>query len=203
MTPGEAPPAGVEDVLELSAEELLDELGRTEARFASGTVAALVAAMAAELLSAAARRSGGWEHARGAAAQAHALRLRVAPLALADARAYAEARALLADGDEDASSDRRDFRLGRALAIAAEVPLLIAEVAADVASLAGAVAADGALETRGDAVGAALLASAAAGASAHLVEINLGTTTADARVTTARACATSAADAAGAALALD
>jgi formiminotetrahydrofolate cyclodeaminase len=198
-----SPPAGVHDVLALSGTELLEELGSEEARLASGVVAALVAAMAAEVVSAAARRSAGWEQAPGAAAQAHTLRLRIAPLADADARAYAEARELLAGGREETDSERRDFLLGRALALAAEVPLQIAEAASDVATLARDVAEQGASEARGDAVAAALLAGAAARAAGHLVEINLGTTPSDRRIRSAQACAAAADAAADAALALD
>jgi formiminotetrahydrofolate cyclodeaminase len=204
VSPPEPRPEAPVEVLELSVEQLLDELGGPQARLASGVVAALVAAMAAELVAAAALRSEGWEHARGTAAQAHALRLRVAPLATTDAHAYAEARALLvADRGDAAGTERRDFLLGRALASAAEVPLLIAQAAGDVAVLAADAAAWAAPEARGDVAGAALLASAAARAAAHLVEINLGATAGDRRVHAARAAAAAAADAADAALQAD
>jgi formiminotetrahydrofolate cyclodeaminase len=196
-------PAGVTaDVLELTTDQLLEELGSEDAWLASGAVSALVAAMAAELVAAAARRSGGWEHALGAAAQAHALRLRAAPLSTSDARAYGEARELLAGGRTEPDAERRDYLLGRALALAAEVPLLIAAAATDVALLAADVAREGGPEARGDAAGAAVLAASAARAAGHLVEINLGTTTADPRVAAARALAAAAGAAADEALAL-
>lgn len=191
-------------VLDRPVDELLDELGSGEGAVASGAAAALVAAMAAELVAAAARRSTGtWDEAAGAAAQAHALRLRVAPLVSSDAQAYAEARELLGDRSRDERPEFRDFRLGRALSRAAEVPLLIAHVAADVAALGKEVAEHGDEAARGDAAGASLLAHAAARAAAHLVEINLGTTSEDLRVQAARSAAEVAGALADAALALE
>jgi formiminotetrahydrofolate cyclodeaminase len=152
----------------------------------SGPVAALVATIAAELVATVARRSSEtWPEAAGAAAQAEALRRRAAPLCEADARAYLKATEQIGAGD--------DFELGRAMARAAEVPLAIAAVAADVAALAKEAAERGDLSVRADAVGAALLAEAAARAAAHLVEINLGTSAEDLRVLDARALAATAA----------
>ena len=69
--------------------------------------------------------------------------------------------------------EQRDFALGVALLQAAEVPLRIAEAAADVAELAALAAAEGAPHLRPDATAAAALAEAATRAAAHLVEINL------------------------------
>jgi formiminotetrahydrofolate cyclodeaminase len=183
------PGASAEDILDLRVDDLLDEVA-SRGTIASGAVAAVVAALAAELVAAAARRSEGqWEHAAGAAAQGHALRLRVAPLASSDARAYAEASDLLAGAAAASGSEQRDHRLGRALSRAAEVPLLIAQVAADVAALAKEAAEHGTGAARADATGAALLALGAARAAAHLVEVNLGATPEDGRVRSARALA--------------
>ncbi|HVM17165.1 MAG TPA: cyclodeaminase/cyclohydrolase family protein [Gaiellaceae bacterium] len=191
-------------MLELPVEDLLDELGRPDGRLASGPVAALVAAMAAEIVAAAAARSERhWDEARGAAVQAHVLRLRAAPLASSDARAFAEATELLQGRAGGATPEYRDFALGRALSRAAEVPLLIAQIAADVAALAKDVAEHGAPEVRGDAAGAAVLAHAAAKAAAHLVEINLATTSDDLRVMSARSIAAAAGAWAEAAVALE
>ena len=159
-----------------SPRALLDELlaGGSPAA-GSGVAAALVAAVSASLVREAARRSG----ALGAAAQAERLRRRALPLADANSRAYLEASARLAEANGD-------FELGRALHRAAEVPLLIAGVAADVAALATHVAEHGDPSVRADAVGAAYLAEAAARCAAHLVEINLATGADDPLVRSAR-----------------
>jgi formiminotetrahydrofolate cyclodeaminase len=71
----------------------------------------------------------------------------------------------------------------------------------DVASLAAIVAERGEQALRADAVAGALLAHGAARAAATLVEVNLGTTSTDARVTRARDLAGTAAAAADRALA--
>ena len=169
-------------------EELLDAIAEDTVVPGSGSVAGVVAAMAAALTAMAARRSRGtWADAAGAVAQAEALRRRAAPLAHEDAEAYAEV-ALRLSGERGG----RDYELGRALSRAAEVPLLIAQVAADVAALAKDVAERGDPAVRGDATGAALLAEAAARSAAHLVEINLGTGVGDLRVLSAQSLATAA-----------
>ena len=62
---------------------------------------------------------------------------------------------------------------------AAEVPLAIAEAAADVAELAALAAAEGSPHLRPDATAATALAEAAVRAAAHLVEINLATVAGD------------------------
>lgn len=186
-----------EDLLDLGIDELLDMLGHEDPGPGSGSVAALVVAMAAALTCKAARRSRDrWAEAGGAAAQAHALRLRAAPLAITNAKVYAEALALL----DDPAAEDRNRRLGLALERAAEVPLQIAGTAADVAALARDVAAECAPEVRAEAVGAAVLAKAAAETCAHLVAINLGITPDDDRVEAARLLAHIAATEAGTAL---
>jgi methenyltetrahydrofolate cyclohydrolase len=67
----------------------------------------------------------------------------------------------------------REQRLDGARSDAAEVPLEIAEAAADVAGLAAEAARTGSEHLEGDAVTAALLAEGACRAAARLVEINL------------------------------
>ena len=134
---------------------------------AGGAVAALVAALAASLTSAAADRSrAGWAEAGGVRSQAQALRRRATVLAQRDADAYAAARKALAER-------AGDFELGTAVREAAGPPLELAASAADIAALACAVAEHGAGDVRADAVVAACLAAAAAGAAEHLVRINL------------------------------
>lgn len=171
-----------------TVDELLDAVAADSLTPASGTVAGLVAAMAAALTAMAARRSADvWAEAPGAVAQAEQLRRRAAPLAEATADAYAEAAVML---EEEATG--RDHELGRALSRAAEVPLRIAQLAADVAALAKDVADCGDPAVRADATAAALLAQAAARSAAHLVEINLGAGPEDLRVLSAQALAAAA-----------
>jgi formiminotetrahydrofolate cyclodeaminase len=177
----------------LSVAELLDEVSSPEPMPGAGYCAAIALEMAAGLVTMAARISRAeWGEARGAAAQAATLRERVAPLAERNVEAYRDAIALLSDGE----SKGRDDELRDALARAAGVPLEIAEIAVDVASLAAVVAERGDQALRADAVSAALLAEAAARAAATLVEVNLGTTSSDERVTRAGDLAGSAAAAA-------
>ena len=112
------------------------------------------------------RRAGlrDWEDAPGIAAQAAALGDRALLLADDDHRAFAHAL-----GRSSTRADR-DVALGKALRDAADVPLQIAEAAADVAALAALAAREGADAVRGDAWAAAALAEAASAAAAHLVE---------------------------------
>ena len=114
----------------------------------------------------AARSSPGWEESTGVAAQAQALRARVTPLALADSEAYATVLHALAAGDERAD-------LVTSLRRSSELPLVIAEAAADTATLAAFAASRCDVSVRGEALVAAALAEAAARAGARLVEINL------------------------------
>jgi formiminotetrahydrofolate cyclodeaminase len=139
---------------------------------AGGSAAALAATMAAGLVRLVARVSSDWEDAPGIAAQASALGDRSLALADDDHRVYAHAMAELAAPERDAS-------LGAALRRAAEVPLQIAETAADVAVLAALAARDGSDVVRGDAWTAAALAEAASAAAARLVHVNLATRPAD------------------------
>jgi len=73
------------------------------------------------------------------------------------------------------ASPERDTALGAALRRAAEVPLQIAETAADVAILASLAAEEGSETVRADAWAAAALAEAATVSAAKLVHVNLAT----------------------------
>ena len=149
----------------------------------AGYCAAISLSMAAGLVAMAAGASRDeWPEAKGAAAQANMLRERVAPLAQKNVNAYADAVARLG-GREDGGSEAD---LGTLLERAAQIPLDIAEAAVDVAALAAVVAERGNQALRADAVAAALLAQGAARAAATLVEVNLGTTASDERVTQVR-----------------
>jgi len=146
-----------------------------------GSAAAVVVGIAAALVGMAARASSEWNEAAGAIVQADQLRSRSAPLAQADADAYADARETLRRRST-LEPETRDETIRKALAQAAEVPLLIATIACDVTALATHVAENGAGEIRGDAAVAAVLAAAAARAAANLVQVNLATVPDDERL---------------------
>jgi formiminotetrahydrofolate cyclodeaminase len=176
-----------DDLLGARVEDLLDAVAADTYGPGGGSVAAIVVALSASLLAMTARLSlDDWDEAGGAIAQAKLLRQRAAPLAAADAQAFRDAiRAL--GGEHRSESGLRPLELGTALARAAEVPLQIAEAAADVAALAALVAERASADVQPDAVAAAALAEAGARAAAHLVEVNLGAREDDDRVAAARA----------------
>jgi formiminotetrahydrofolate cyclodeaminase len=152
----------------LPVSELQDVLAKAGPGPAGGSAAAVAATMAAGLVRLVARVSNDWPDAPGVAAQASALGDRALALADDDHRVYARAMAELA-------SPGRDATLGAALRRAAEVPLQIAEAAADVALLASLAAQEGSETVRGDAWAAAALAEAATVCAAQLVHVNLAT----------------------------
>jgi formiminotetrahydrofolate cyclodeaminase len=178
--------------LETPLGELLDQVAAKTSAPGGGSAAAIGLALGAGLVAMAARFSTDWHGSGGATAQAEALRSRAAPLAEADAEAYAQALEVLRNpgaGDPE----ERDQRIGDALAAAADVPLEIAEVAADVAELAAEVVEHGNPNLRGDAAAAAVLAESAARIAANLVTINLTMREEDERVARALALADAAA----------
>jgi formiminotetrahydrofolate cyclodeaminase len=180
-------------LLDLRLNEFLEQVASANRTPGGGSVAAVVTAASAGLLAKVARASADtWIEARGVAAQAEALRDRVAPIAQIDADEYEAALlARTAGGDPE---------VGRAYARAAEPPLQIVEVAADVALLSVVVAARGDPSLRADAATAAALAAGAARAAAELVAVNLTASSDDDRVIRARKLADEAARAAEEAL---
>lgn len=178
--------ASTSDLLDLRVREFLDRLAAEEAAPAGGSAAALAVAMAAALIAKVAKASPDWPEARAVVAQAERLRRRTAPLAQSDADVYEEALAALHLPDQ-LESEVRDMALGKVLARAAEIPLVIAEAGSDVACLAAEAADRGTPERRGDAIAAALIAEAGARAAANLVAVNLTVTPEDERVLRARA----------------
>jgi formiminotetrahydrofolate cyclodeaminase len=187
--------------LEQPLKEFLDEIASSEVAPGGGSVAAVAVAMAAGLVTMAARLSRThWREAAGAAAQAETLRHRVTPLVELNVEAYLEAVSILRDRDDSAPQERDD-EIGRALDRAAEVPLEIGRAAADVSALAALVAEQGEPSLRADVAAAALLSQAAARTAAALVEVNLTTTEGDARLVAAREFAAAAEQGAGQALA--
>ena len=158
-------------------DRFLDELEAPAPSPCGGTAAAAAAAMAASLVTMVARGSRTWSDGAGIAAQARALRARLRMLGDQDAEAFAQVLAIMRS--TAGTTEERDVVLGEALVQAAEVPLAIAEAAADVAELAALAAAAGSPHLRPDATAAAALAEAAVRAAAHLVEINLATVAGD------------------------
>lgn len=145
-----------------------------------GAAAAAGCALGAALAEMAARFADRDDDAaRAAALCAEALRL-----GEADLTAYApvlDAQRLPADDPE------RPARLAAAKAGAAEVPLAIAEAAAQVAELARELARSGRPALAGDALAGADIAAGACRAAARLVAINLAGAREDPRVARARA----------------
>jgi formiminotetrahydrofolate cyclodeaminase len=169
----------------------LDELEAPVPSACAGTAAAAVAAMSAAIIVMVGRGSPDWAAGAGVAAQARTLRSRLAELGAQDVEAFARVLEFLSEAGE-LSREQRDFQLGRRLMTAAEVPLRIAEAAADVSELAALAATEGKPALRPDAAAAATLAEAAVRASAHLVDINLATVPGDRRSTQAAALAAAA-----------
>jgi formiminotetrahydrofolate cyclodeaminase len=151
-------------------ERFLDRIASAEPAPAGGSVAALAVAMAAGLVAMAARLAHEWPKADEVVDRAEALRSKMTTLTLADEDAYAKViEALRLPTD----SPSRDAEVETALSGAADVPLAVAEAAAEVAMLAALVAQEGNERLRGDALVAAELAEAGARGAAELVAINL------------------------------
>jgi methenyltetrahydrofolate cyclohydrolase len=155
--------------------EFLDLLAARVPAPGGGAAAAVTCALAAGLAAMAARFSDAQlPGAADVSYQADQLRQRAAGLADQDAAAYGavlDAYRLPRDAGGDGGERRR--RIEAALRGAAEVPLEIAEIAAQVAGLAADVAARGNPNLRGDTVTAAHLAEASARSAAALVDINV------------------------------
>jgi len=176
----------VEEFLALPVTTLLDDVASERPAPGGGSVAAVAVALAAGLAAMAARLSlERWEDAAATVERADALRAHVAPLAPADARAYEEVLTALRL-PKDLEPEVREAATANALGRAADIPLEIARAGAEAARLAADAAEHGNPNLRGDAAAGALLAAAATRAAANLVEINLGTTAGDERVTAAR-----------------
>jgi formiminotetrahydrofolate cyclodeaminase len=168
---------------------LTTRIGETGEQLGAGAIAATVVGIAASLVAEIARASSAaWADAGGTVAQARALQVRVVRLAQADAVAHAAARRrLIAAADEQRAEIENLPPLSEVLARAAEVPLEIAEAAADAATLAAVTAERANPDLRADAAGVALLAAGATETAAHLVDVNLSTRSADERVARAGA----------------
>ena len=145
--------------------ELLVALEAAAPSPAGGTAAAVTAAMAASLVVMVARESPAWPDGATVARDASTLRDRLLTLGAEDVQAFAAV--LTASREPNAAA------LADALVRAAEVPLEIAERAADVVELAARAAVDGKRPLRPDAEAAAILAEAATRAASRLVRVNV------------------------------
>ena len=167
---------------ELTLDGLLEAFAARTPAPGGGAGAGVAAALGAALAEMGARFAGLEEDARRAAE----LRALALELAEGDAAGYApvlEAIRLPAEAPDRAE------RVRAALSAAAEVPLALAEAAAEVAALARRVAAEGRPALAGDALTGAELAGAAARAAARLVAIDLGHAPDDPRRARAEAAA--------------
>lgn len=159
----------------------LDRLASAEPEPGGGSVAALVAALGAALVTMVTSLTLGREKFGSVQAEMDGLRLRaeaaryeLQELVTLDARAYgAVAAAMKLPRDTAEQKARREQQLQMALRGAAEVPLRIAEAALDVARMSLPAAEMGNPHAVSDAGVAALLADAAAQSAALNVKINL------------------------------
>jgi methenyltetrahydrofolate cyclohydrolase len=159
--------------LDMRVGEFLDELAAARPAPGGGSAAALAVALAAALCAMTAELSARQlAQAPQLAAQARGLLHRAAPLAQADADAYADVLAARRAPGQPAGRPRAE-QVSAALARACEVPLEVAELGDRVAALAADIADRGNPAVHGDALAAAQLAAAAAQTAAALVQINL------------------------------
>jgi methenyltetrahydrofolate cyclohydrolase len=162
------------DYLDLPLGEFLDRVASDKPAPGGGSVAAVAVALAAGLAGMAARLSTGQlSDAPELAEQADASRLRVAPLARADAESYGRVLEAYRDPED------RTERVRDALSGAADVPLAVAEAGNEVVGIASRLVEEGNPNLEGDAMAAVLLASAGVRAAAKLVQINLSTVNVD------------------------
>jgi methenyltetrahydrofolate cyclohydrolase len=164
------------DYLNLPLGEFLDLVASDRPAPGGGSVAAIAVALAAGLAGMAARLSSErLAEAPELAGRADAARLRVAPLAGADAESYGRVLEAYREPDPEA----RTARARDALSGAADVPLEVAEAGNEVFAIASRLAEEGNPNLRGDALAAVLLAGAGVRAAAKLVQINLSTANVD------------------------
>jgi methenyltetrahydrofolate cyclohydrolase len=166
---------------EWSIQAYLDKLASGEPEPGGGSVAALVGALGAGLVTMVTDLTLGKEKYAGVQEdiarireQAEKLRAQLAAFITADAEAYRKvADAMKLPRDDDAQKKERSRVLQQALQGAAGVPLEVAEAAAEVARLSLPAAEKGNPNAVSDAGVAVLLADAAAQSAALNVKINL------------------------------
>jgi formiminotetrahydrofolate cyclodeaminase len=153
--------------VDLSVADFLDAVGERTPAPASGAATAVTGALAAALAELAARFADDEE----AFCRARVLRDRLTALADDDAEAYAAFMA-----------ERSDENRNRTI----EIPLAMAEAAAEVAELAARVERQLGAAVAGDAAAAATLARAVVRTAAELVEVNVRGDETDERLQRAR-----------------
>jgi methenyltetrahydrofolate cyclohydrolase len=164
-----------------SVQAFLDKLAGEGPEPGGGSAAALAGALAAALVSMVANLTAGREKyadVQGQVAEllaaSEALRQRLEEFVTLDTEAYgAVAVAMKLPRDTDAQKAERTRVLQTALLGAAEVPLRVAEAAAEVSRLSRTAAEIGNVNAVSDAGVAAILADAAAQSAALNVKINL------------------------------
>jgi formiminotetrahydrofolate cyclodeaminase len=156
----------------LEMERLCEEFEAPVPSPAGGSAAAAVAAIAASLVVMVGRGSPDWSEGIDAAAAAAVLRDRLLALGGEDVEAVAAVVAASRTSPQSGLGDGQPD-LFRALLRASQVPLEIAERAADVAALAASAAHEGKRPMRADADAAAVLAAAAAKVASSIVSGNL------------------------------
>lgn len=159
-------------LLEQSVASWLAAVAGDEPAPGGGGAAAVTVATGAALAGMSARLAvGHLDAAPQLAERADVLRGRAEPLADADATAYRAVLAAYRLPRDD--GEARRARIRTTLIEAADVPLTIAELGCEVAEVALGLAESGNPNLLGDALTAALLASAAARSAATLAELNL------------------------------
>jgi len=162
-----------DDFLDQPLSRFFESVASASATPGGGSAAAVTVALAAGLSAMAARLSV--SQLQGSAQlvdEAERLRQRATELAQEDMMAFEAVHAAYAL-PKDREPGVRRLRIRAALARATDVPLGIAEVAAQVAELAGRLAAGGNPNLEGDAVTGALLALAGARSASVLIDLNV------------------------------
>lgn len=158
--------------LDVSVSSFLDAVASRQPAPGGGSVAAVTVALAAGLVTMAARLSEKLEGNGELVLTGERIRQRSAGLVDADARAYAQVLYTYRATRGGDPVDRRN-RIRDALEAASLVPLEIAELGAQTVHLAVLLAERGNPNLRGDAVTAAYLAQSAVQSAAELVRINV------------------------------
>lgn len=159
--------------LEMPFASILERVAAKSPGPGGGAVAAMATCMAAALCAMAARYAvGKMDSALEIAERADELRRKAEPLVEADAAAFGQVMAALKLPKEPDPLARQQA-IRRALSDAADVPMAVAEMAAEVASLGALLAQDGNPNLVGDAAIACMLAEAATRSAACLVSLNL------------------------------
>ena len=156
----------------LEMERLCEQFEAPVPSPAGGSAAAAVAAIAASLVVMVGRGSPDWSEGADAAGAAGVLRDRLLVLGGEDVEAVAAVLTASRAASRSTVGDR-PTDLDRALLRASQVPLEIAERAADVAVLAARAAQEGKRPMRADAAAATILAVAATQVASSIVSRNL------------------------------